>query len=107
MDRLPALVHSSDVGGGAPIAAHQDDGVLAIRIAQGADLDRVGSVHGLSGDKIDVVGQQGETTTFRIDQTLQNLPDANRKPQVGDTVTVVAKPDPLGSGWLAVAIVKQ
>ena len=67
----------------------------------------VGLIGSLSGDKIDVVGQQGETTTFRVDQTLQNLPDANRKPQVGDMVTVVAKPDPLGDGWLAVALVKQ
>lgn len=67
----------------------------------------VGLIGAIKGDKIDVVGQQGETTTFRVDQTLQNLPDANRKPQVGDTVTVVAKADPLGAGWLAVAIVKQ
>jgi len=67
----------------------------------------VGLIGSLNGDKIDVVGQQGETTVFRVDQTLQNLPDANRKPQVGDTVTVVARPDPLGDGWLAVAIVKQ
>ena len=67
----------------------------------------VGVIRSLNGEKIDVVGQQGETTTFRFDQTLQNLPDANRKPQVGDTVTVVARPDPLGDGWLAVAIVKQ
>ncbi len=67
----------------------------------------VGLIGSLNGDKIDVVGQQGEITTFRVDQTLQNLPDANRKPQVGDQVTVVAKPDPLGDGWLAVAVVKQ
>ena len=67
----------------------------------------VGLIGSLNGDKIDVVGLQGETTTFRVDQTLQNLPDANRKPQAGDTVTVVARPDPLGDGWLAVAIVKQ
>jgi hypothetical protein len=67
----------------------------------------VGLIGNLNADKIDVVGQQGETTTFRVDQTLQTLPDANRKPQVGDTVTVVARPDPLGDGWLAVAIVKQ
>ena len=67
----------------------------------------VGLIAAVSGDKIDVVGQQGETTTFRVDQTLQNLPDANHKPQVGDKVTVVAKADPLGNGWLAVAIVKQ
>ena len=67
----------------------------------------VGVISSLNGDKIDVVGLQGETTTFRVDQTLQNLPDANRKPQMGDTVTVVARPDPLGKGWLAVAIVKQ
>jgi hypothetical protein len=67
----------------------------------------VGLIGAVNGDKIDVVGQQGETTAFRVDQTLQNLPDANRKAQVGDQVTVVAKPDPLGDGWLAVAIVKQ
>ena len=67
----------------------------------------VGLIGALNGDQIDVVGQQGETTTFRSDQTLQNLPDATRQPQVGDQVTIVAKPDPLGDGWLAVAIVKQ
>ena len=67
----------------------------------------VGLISNLNGDKIDVVGQEGETTTFRVDQTLQNLPDANHQPQVGDQVTVVAKPDPLGKGWLAVAVVKQ
>jgi hypothetical protein len=67
----------------------------------------VGLIGTIDGDKIDVVGQQGETTSFRVDQTMQSLPDANRKPQVGDQVTVVAKPDPLGDGWLAVAIVKQ
>ena len=67
----------------------------------------VGLVSSLNGDKIDVVGQQGETTSFRVDQTLQSLPDAKHKPQVGDKVTVVAKADPLGNGWLAVAIVKQ
>jgi hypothetical protein len=67
----------------------------------------VGLIGTLNGDKIDVVGQQGEITTFRVDQTVQSLPDANRQPQVGDQVTVVAKPDPLGDGWLAVAIVKQ
>ncbi len=67
----------------------------------------VGLIANMSGDKLNVVGQQGETTTFRFDGTLQSLPDAARKPQVGDTVTVVAKPDPLGDGWLAVAVVKQ
>ena len=67
----------------------------------------VGLVANVRGDKVDVVGQQGETTTFRIDQTLQTKPAANRQPQVGDQVTVVAKPDPLGDGWLAVAIVTQ
>ncbi len=67
----------------------------------------VGVIGSLDGDTIAVVGQQGEITTFRVDQTLQSLPDANHKPQVGDAVTVVAKPDPLGDGWLAVAIVKQ
>jgi hypothetical protein len=67
----------------------------------------VGLISTINGDKLDVVGQQGETTTFRFDQTLQSLPDVNHKPQIGDQVTVVAKPDPLGDGWLAVAIVKQ
>ncbi len=67
----------------------------------------VGLVSSVNGDKIAVVGHEGETTTFRVDQTLQTLPDAHRQPQVGDTVTVVAKPDPLSDGWLAVAIVKQ
>ena len=67
----------------------------------------VGLVANVNGDKVNVVGQQGETTTFRFDQTLQTKPAANRQPQVGDQVTVVAKPDPLGDGWLAVAIVTQ
>ncbi len=67
----------------------------------------VGLIANVSSTQLSVVGQQGETTTFRIDGTLQSLPDAARKPQVGDTVTVVAKPDPLGDGWLAVAVVKQ
>ena len=67
----------------------------------------VGLVTNVSAGKIDVVGQQGETTSFRIDATLQKLPNASRTPKVGDTVTVVAKPDPLGEGWLAVAIVTQ
>jgi hypothetical protein len=67
----------------------------------------VGSIKAVNGDQLAVVGQQGETTTFRVDQTLQTLPDANQKPQAGDQVTIVAKPDPLGDGWLAVAVVKQ
>jgi hypothetical protein len=67
----------------------------------------VGLVANVSGDKVNVVGQQGETTSFRVDQTLQTKPTANRQPQVGDQVTVVAKPDPLGDGWLAVAVVTQ
>jgi hypothetical protein len=67
----------------------------------------VGLIANVNGDRLDVVGQQGETTSFRVDQTLQNLPDAQHQPQVGDQVTVVARPDPLSEGWLAVAIVKQ
>ncbi len=67
----------------------------------------VGLVTNLAADKIDVVGQQGETTSFRLDEMVQYLPDANAKPQVGATVTIVAKPDPRGDGWLAVAVVKQ
>lgn len=64
----------------------------------------LGLVANASADRIDVVGQQGETTSFRIDAATQNLPGAA---QVGDTVTVVAKPDPLGDGWLAVAVVTR
>jgi Cu/Ag efflux protein CusF len=67
----------------------------------------VGLIANVAADHIDVVGQQGETTSFRFDSTLQRLPDAKYTPQVGDTVTLVAKGDPLGSGWYAVAIVKQ
>ena len=67
----------------------------------------LGLVANVTADRIDVVGQQGETTAFRTDSTLQLLPDPSRAPQVGDTVTVVAKPDPLGDGWLAVAVVTR
>ncbi len=67
----------------------------------------VGLIANTSADKLDVVGQQGETTSFRLDESVQRLPDANYVPQVGDIVTVVAKPDPRGEGWLAVAVVKQ
>lgn len=67
----------------------------------------VGLITNASADKLDVVGQQGETTSFRLDEMVQYLPDANAKPQVGETVTIVAKPDPRGDGWLAVAVVKQ
>ncbi len=67
----------------------------------------VGLIAAASADKLDVIGQQGEVTTFRLDEAVQRLPDASYLPQVGDTVTVVAKPDPRGEGWLAVAIVKQ
>ncbi len=67
----------------------------------------VGVIASASADKLDVIGQQGEVTAFRFDETVQRLPDASYTPQAGDTVTVVAKPDPRGEGWLAVAIVKQ
>lgn len=67
----------------------------------------VGLIATASADKLDVIGQQGEVTTFRLDAAVQRLPDAAYTPQAGDTVTVVAKPDPRGEGWLAVAIVKQ
>lgn len=67
----------------------------------------VGLIANVTADHFDVVGQQGETTSFRFDSTLQKLPDAKYTPQVGDTVTLVAKGDPLGDGWYAVAIVKQ
>jgi hypothetical protein len=67
----------------------------------------VGLIVNVSAGQLDVVGQQGETTSFRLDELVQRLPDASYAPQVGDTVTVVAKPDPRGEGWLAVAVVKQ
>jgi hypothetical protein len=67
----------------------------------------VGLIVKVSADRLDVIGQQGETTSFRLDELVQRLPDAGYAPQVGDTVTVVAKPDPRGEGWLAVAVVKQ
>jgi hypothetical protein len=65
----------------------------------------LGLVANVAADRIDVVGKQGETTSFRADAASQWMPDASRAPQVGDTVTVVAKPDPLGDGWLAIAVV--
>lgn len=65
----------------------------------------LGLVADVAPDRIDVVGQQGETTSFRVDSTVQWMPDTSRAPQIGDTVTVVGKPDPLGDGWLAVAVV--
>lgn len=67
----------------------------------------VGLIANASADQLDVVGQQGEVTSFRLDEMVQRLPDAAYAPQAGDTVTVVAKPDPRGDGWLAVAVVKQ
>ena len=67
----------------------------------------VGLIATASADRLDVIGQQGEMTSFRLDGMVQHLPDASYAPQVGDRVTVVAKPDPRGEGWLAVAVVKQ
>jgi hypothetical protein len=67
----------------------------------------LGLVANASAERIDLVGQQGETTSFRIDAATQRMPDASRVPLIGDTITVVAKPDPLGDGWLAVAIVTR
>lgn len=67
----------------------------------------VGLIAAASADRLEVIGQQGETTSFRLDERVQRLPDASYAPQVGDRVTVVAKPDPRGEGWLAVAVVKQ
>ena len=67
----------------------------------------LGLVADVAPDRIDVIGQQGETTAFRVDTAVQWMPDASRAPQIGDTVTVVAKPDPLGDGWLAVAVVTR
>lgn len=67
----------------------------------------LGLVVNVTADRVDVVGQQGETTSFRTDSTVDWMPDASRAPQIGDTVTIVAKPDPLGDGWLAIAIVAR
>lgn len=66
----------------------------------------VGLITAITADHFEVVGLQGELTAFRFDSTLQKLP-VGYQPAVGDKVTVVAKPDPLGEGWMAVAIVKQ
>lgn len=67
----------------------------------------LGLVVNVTADRVDVVGQQGETTSFRTDSTVDWMPDASRAPRIGDTVTIVAKPDPLGDGWLAIAIVAR
>jgi len=108
----PAATDQLKIGDKVAIWAQNVDGRLVVRqivvVPETPQrMHYLGLVSSMSGDRLDVVGQQGETTSFRIDATLQRMPDATHAPQVGDTVTVVAKPDPLGDGWLAVAIVTR
>jgi len=107
-----AGVEQLKVGDKIAVWAQRVNGQLAVKqIAVVPETPQrmhyLGLVTNASADRIDLVGQQGETTSFRIDAATQRMPDASRAPQIGDTVTVVAKPDPLGDGWLAVAIVTR
>ena len=100
------------VGDKVAVWAQEVNGQIVVRkvvvVPQSPErMHYMGLVTSAAADRIDVVGQQGETTSFRIDTTLQRLPNPSHAPQIGDKVTVVAKPDPLGDGWLAVAIVTQ
>jgi len=108
----PAAIDQLKVGDKVAVWAQAVNGQIVVRqivvVPETPQrMHYLGLVSSVGGDRIDVVGQQGETTSFRVDTTLQRMPDANRAPQVGDTVTVVAKPDPLGDGWLAVAVVTR
>jgi hypothetical protein len=112
IDKDSSAIDQLKVGDKVAIWAQQIDGQTVVRkvvvVPQSPErMHYVGLIATVGGDHLDVVGQQGETTSFRFDATLQKLPEADYAPQVGDTVTVVAKPDPLGDGWLAVAVVKQ
>ena len=105
-----AGVEQLKVGDKIAVWAQRVNGQLAVKqIAVVPETPQrmhyLGLVANVAADRIDLVGQQGETTSFRIEAATQRMPDASRAPQVGDTVTVVAKPDPLSDGWLAVAIV--
>ncbi|HET7090949.1 MAG TPA: hypothetical protein VFL17_20145 [Anaerolineae bacterium] len=107
-----AGIEQLKVGDKVAVWAQKVNGQLAVKqIAVVPETPQrmhyLGLVANSSADRIELVGQQGETTSFRIDAATQRMPDASRAPQVGDTVTVVAKPDPLGDGWLAVAIVTR
>lgn len=100
------------VGDKVAVWAQRVDGRLVVRQVVVVPetpqrMHYLGLVADASGDRVDVVGQQGETTSFRVDAATQRMPDGARAAQAGDTVTVVAKPDPLGDGWLAVAIVQR
>jgi hypothetical protein len=108
----PASIDQLKVGDKVAVWAQSVDGRMVVRqivvVPESPQrMHYLGLVSNVTPDQIDVVGQQGETTSFRLDATLQLMPDASRKPQVGDTVTVVAKADPLGDGWLAVAVVAR
>ena len=107
-----AGIEQLKVGDKVAVWAQKVNGQLAVKqIAVVPETPQrmhyLGLVANASADRIELVGQQGETTSFRIDAATQRMPDASRAPQIGDTVTVVAKPDPLGDGWLAVAIVTR
>ena len=107
-----AGIEQLKVGDKVAVWAQKVNGQLAVKqIAVVPETPQrmhyLGLVANASADRVDLVGQQGETTSFRIDAATQRMPDASRAPQIGDTVTVVAKPDPLGDGWLAVAIVTR
>ncbi len=107
-----AGIEQLKVGDKVAVWAQKVNGQLAVKqIAVVPETPQrmhyLGLVANASADRVDLVGQQGETTSFRIDAATQHMPDASRAPQIGDTVTVVAKPDPLGDGWLAVAIVTR
>jgi len=107
-----AGIEQLKVGDKVAVWAQKVNGQLAVKqIAVVPETPQrmhyLGLVANASADRVDLVGQQGETTSFRIDAATQRMPDASRTPQIGDTVTVVAKPDPLGDGWLAVAIVTR
>ena len=108
----PAAIDQLHVGDKVAVWAQRVNGQLAVKQIvvvpeSPTRMHYLGLVSSVTNDRLEVVGQQGETTAFRIDAMLQRLPDAARQPQVGDTITVVAKPDPLGDGWLAVAVVTR
>jgi hypothetical protein len=107
-----AAIDALKVGDKLALWTQNVDGQLVVRkvvvVPQTPErMHYLGLVTSVAPDRVDVVGQQGETTSFRTDATVQWMPDVSRAPQIGDTVTVVAKPDPLGDGWLAVAIVTR
>lgn len=107
-----AAIEALNVGDKLAVWTQNVDGQLVVRkvvvVPQTPErMHYLGLVTSVAPDRIEVVGQQGETTPFRTDTTVQWMPESSHAPQVGDTITVVAKPDPLGDGWLAVAIVQR